>query len=190
MNVRSISGPTRILHLLLLVAVLHQLIGSTLMTEPKPGLPEDPLLQFHEWGGLTSLGVMTAFWLWTIVRRGETSIAALLPWFSARRVAAVWADLKSHGRALARFRLPEDRTGALASAVHGLGLYLGDPDGAAIFSTIEALTAHAVSAMAPHCEAIIAGASHPAHIRALRRAGDGDRGAAGSASARRYGRRC
>lgn len=124
MNVRSISGPTRILHLLLLVAVLHQLIGSTLMTEPKPGLPEDPLLQFHEWGGLTSLGVMTAFWLWTIVRRGETSIAALLPWFSARRVAAVWADLKSHGRALARFRLPHDRTGALASAVHGLGLLI------------------------------------------------------------------
>ncbi len=62
------------------------------------------------------------------------------------------------------WRLPEPmelNVGTLADV-------LADPaDGAAI----EALTAHAVSAMAPHCEAIIAGASHPAHIRALRRAG-------------------
>ena len=62
------------------------------------------------------------------------------------------------------WRLPEPmelNVGTLADV-------LADPaDGAAI----EALTAHAVSAMAPHCEAIIAGASHPGHIRALRRAG-------------------
>lgn len=124
MNARSISLLTRILHLLLLLAVLHQLIGSTFMEEPKPGLSEDPLFQFHEWGGLTSLGLVSVFWLWAIVRRGETSFGALLPWFSAHRLAEVWTDLKSHGQALMRFRLPDDRTGALASAVHGLGLLI------------------------------------------------------------------
>ena len=45
---------------------------------------------------------------------------------------------------------------------------LADPgDGPAI----EALAAYAVHAMAPQCEAIVAGASHPEHLRALRRLG-------------------
>ena len=122
MSARPLSILTRILHLMLLLAVLHQLISSTFMEGPKPGLPEDPLYELHQWGGLTSLGLVSLFWLWTLVRRGETSLGALVPWFSSARLAAVRTDLKLHGRALIRFRLPDDRLGALASAVHGLGL--------------------------------------------------------------------
>ena len=120
MSARPLSILTRILHLMLLLAVLHQLLGSTFMEGPKPGLPEDPLYEFHQWGGLTSLGLVSLFWLWTLVRRGE-SLGALVP-FSAVRLATLWTDLKRHGRALIRFRLPDDRLGARASAVHGLGL--------------------------------------------------------------------
>ncbi len=77
MSARSLSILTRVLHLMLLLAVLHQLVGSTFMEGSKPGLPDDPLYEFHQWGGLTSLGLVSLFWLWTLVRRGETALGTL-----------------------------------------------------------------------------------------------------------------
>lgn len=122
MIVRFKSVLTRVLHLMLLIAVTHQLVGSTIMDGPKPGQPGSLVFALHEWGGLTSLGLVLLFWSWTLFRRREAALPALLPWFSSIRRALVWADFKVHMRALARLRLPEEGDGALASAVHGLGL--------------------------------------------------------------------
>ena len=57
-----------------------------------------------------------------MIRQREAALPALLPWFSSVRRALVWPDVKLHARSLARFRLPEAGDGALASAIHGLGL--------------------------------------------------------------------
>ena len=116
------SALTRTLHLLLLIAVIHQLVGSLVMEAPRAGQPGSLLFDLHEWGGLTSLGLVLLFWIWTLIRRTETTLPALLPWFSSTRRALVWTDLMLHVRALARFRLPDEGNGALASAIHGLGL--------------------------------------------------------------------
>ena len=59
-NVKSVL--TRILHLLLLMAVMHQLVGSSIMEAPRPGQPGGLLFELHEWGGLTSLGLILLFW--------------------------------------------------------------------------------------------------------------------------------
>lgn len=113
---------TRILHLLILVIVLHQLIGSQFMDQPDPG--EDPTWNFslHEYSGLTGLAVVGAFWAWVMVRRGETRFSRLVPWFSVGRLRDVGRDLATQARRLASLRGPDDSDGALASAVHGLGL--------------------------------------------------------------------
>ena len=122
MNTTLRSVTTRILHLSLLLAVLHQLLGSLVMEGPTPGAPVDAFFSLHEFGGLTSFGFVSLFWVWTLVRRNETSLGALIPWFSPVRLTSVWGDLKLHVRALLDLRLPDDDRGALASAVHGLGL--------------------------------------------------------------------
>lgn len=122
MIVNAKSVLTRTLHLALLIAVMHQLVGSSIMEAPRLGQPGGLIFDLHEWGGLTSLGLVLLFWFWTLIRRGEATLPALLPWFSSIRRALVWADFKLHVRSLARLRLPEEGDGALASAVHGLGL--------------------------------------------------------------------
>ena len=61
MNTRFKSVLTRILHVMLLIAVTHQLVGSTIMEGPKPGQPGSLLFDLHEWGGLTSLGLVLLF---------------------------------------------------------------------------------------------------------------------------------
>ena len=122
MIVNGKSALTRTLHLSLLIAVIHQLVGSLIMEVPRPGQSGGLLFDLHEWGGLTSLGLVLLFWVWTWVRRREAPLPALLPWFSSIRRALVWADFKLHVRSLAKLRLPEEGDGALAPAVHGLGL--------------------------------------------------------------------
>lgn len=116
------SGSTRVLHLLLLVAVLHQLIGSQFTRMPFPGDPPGWALSLHEYVGLANLAVVAAFWIWSVIRHGETRLGRLLPWFSMSRLGAVLADLGAQLRRLARGRAPDDEDGALASAIHGLGL--------------------------------------------------------------------
>jgi cytochrome b561 len=118
---------TRLLHGLLALAVIHQLAVSLVMEPPKrghdaPGLP-GALFDLHEGVGLFTLGVVVAFWLWTLVRRRETPVSALLPWFFRGRRRDLAQDLAQYAAALRRRRMPEYRPRSpLPAAVHGLGL--------------------------------------------------------------------
>ena len=116
------SALTRMIHLLLLIVVLHQLIGSEFMQFPFPGDPPSWTFSLHEYAGLVNLAIVAAFWGWTMMRRGETRLGRLLPWFSIARLRDVTADLAAQLRRLVRGRAPDDEDGALASAIHGLGL--------------------------------------------------------------------
>ncbi len=117
------SWLTRALHALLALAVTHQLLVSLVMEEPEEGEAEGLLFELHETVGLVTLGILLAFWLWTLVRRDETPPGALFPWLSSARLRELAADTGRHLAALARLRLPEYRPAApLAAAVHGLGL--------------------------------------------------------------------
>lgn len=116
------SAVTRLIHLLLLVLVLHQLIGSEFMRFPLPGDPPGWAFSLHEYLGLVSLSVVTAFWGWAVLRHGETRLSRLVPWFSGARFRDVVDDLEAQIRRLIHGRVPSDEGGALASAIHGLGL--------------------------------------------------------------------
>jgi cytochrome b561 len=118
------SLTTRVLHVLVAGAVIHQLVVSWFMEVPKPnGLGGNFAFQLHETIGLGSLGVLTVFWLWTLVRRGEYNIGDLVPWFSMRRRQVLFADLGNHLRLAIKARLPDpSNQGGLPSAIHGLGL--------------------------------------------------------------------
>ena len=114
---------TRLLHAALLLAALWQLIGSNFIEPARVGQPANLMFELHEIVGLTTLGLVVAFWLWSMVRRCETPFAALFPWLSASRLKAVGADLSRHWGEVKRFRLPGGEAETpLASAVHGLGL--------------------------------------------------------------------
>ncbi len=115
--------PTRLLHLAIAVAIVHQLIVSLFMEGPRPGRAGDLAFNMHVAVGFGSLGFLAAFWLWSLVRREEKSVGALVPWFSADRRRRVLDDLRRHLTALRAWRIPEpDGDMALASAIHGLGL--------------------------------------------------------------------
>jgi cytochrome b561 len=116
------SHATRALHLLLLVTVVHQLISSKVIHRPLPGDAPSLLYRLHEYIGIASLGVVLAFWLWTLLRHGETKLGALVPWLSRRRIVAIIDDIVAQGRAMRQGDFSGESSGALASAVHGLGL--------------------------------------------------------------------
>ena len=118
----SRSTITRLFHLTSLLIVLHQLIGSNLMEGPSRGRPGDWLYGLHEWAGLFGLVLLTLFWLWVLIRRNETSVGAMLPWFASARRAALVSDVRLHLAALRDRRWPRSTTDALASSTHGLGL--------------------------------------------------------------------
>jgi cytochrome b561 len=118
------SQMTRILHLLLLFAVVHQLISSKLISRPLPGDAPSTLFLLHEYIGMASLAVVCAFWLWTLVRHGETRLTKLFPWLSPRRIAAIVGDVVDQIHAMRRGNFSGESSGALASAVHGLGLLI------------------------------------------------------------------
>lgn len=116
------SVTTRLLHALILVCVLHQLIGSNFLSRPLPGEAPEFSLLLHEYVGLGSMAVVVIFWIWTLVRTNETSIGRLLPWFSVHGIKSVLEDAGGQLGRLIRGKFPDDTDGALASAVHGLGL--------------------------------------------------------------------
>ena len=116
------SHATRILHLLLLLSVINQLVSSQFMSRPFPGEAPSTLYALHEYIGMASFGLVLVFWLWTLVRRGETKIGRLFPWFSPRAVALVLRDAWAQLSSLLRGDVSAHAEGAFASAVHGLGL--------------------------------------------------------------------
>lgn len=122
---RSADGParwptatTQALHGLLALAVVHQLVTGLLL-----GPPRSPADRLHDIGGLVSLGLLSAFWLWSLLRRDGAAILDYLPWLSPRRVRAVLGDAGAYARHLLSLRLPPHaRHLALPAAVHGIGL--------------------------------------------------------------------
>ena len=115
---------TKLLHLLIAAALVHQLLISLIMVVPARNRPGNSYFELHEWVGVVSLGLLVTFWTWTLVRRGETRFGMLFPWFSGARRSAFWADLKAHLASLRRGQVPLTEESPLASAVHGLGLLI------------------------------------------------------------------
>jgi cytochrome b561 len=115
----SRSLATRLLHMLLALAIIHQLVISLIMHGPRKG---GLGWQLHETVGVASLAIIGVFWLWTLLRRRETRVAQLFPWLSRAGWAALWQDGLVHIAALRRLRLPHGDDSPIASAVHGLGL--------------------------------------------------------------------
>ena len=120
----SRSTMTRVLHLLLLVAVIHQLVSSLLLEWPRDGAAPGLLWRTHQYLGVAALSVVFALWLWTLVRHRETPLGALVPWFSGLRLRALGTDIAKYGRNIVRGKLVDDRDSAFAEMVHGLGLLL------------------------------------------------------------------
>jgi hypothetical protein len=92
------------------------------MRRPLPGDPPGTLYALHEYMGLFSFGLVLVFWLWTLVRHGETRFSRLFPWFSPSLIRAVIADALAQLLGLLRADPSVATDGAFASAVHGLGL--------------------------------------------------------------------
>ena len=113
---------TKLLHGLLLVAVAHQLLLVSWVERPRGASAGNVFYTWHETVGVITLGMVTGFWLWALVRRSETSASALFPWLSARRRRALWRDVRTHLDELRRFRLKHAEESALPSVTHGLGL--------------------------------------------------------------------
>lgn len=119
------SLATRLLHWMVAAAVLTQLIGVGFVERPRGGAPGNWFFDLHQSVGLGAFALLAGFWLWTIVRRGEHRIGALLPWFSAARRRRVTDDLRAHAAALRARRLPPPgHETPLASAIHGAGLLI------------------------------------------------------------------
>lgn len=136
---RSLAA--RLLHLLLAAAIVHQLVVSLFMQKPEPpGRPGNLGFELHESVGLASVGILVIFWLWTLLRRRQHGVPALVPWFSATRRRAVAADLAWHWAALKKGALPPPpEETPLASAVHGLGLLVATAmaaSGAIVYATM------------------------------------------------------
>ena len=116
---------TRLLHAGLAVAVVTQLATSLAMQGPDDVQAGDILFQVHRYSGLAATVLAFGLWLTILLRSRGTELGALIPWFSGRRLAELWRDIKTHAGAMTRLRLPEhDPEAALPSAIHGLGLVL------------------------------------------------------------------
>ena len=121
-NVTARSPLTKLLHFAVAACVVHQLVISQIMQPPTATAAGDLAWQAHRAVGLASLGLLLAFWVWVLFRRGEASVDRLLPWFSAKLRGALLRDIGDHLRVLRLRRLPPPGDRPLAAAVHGLGL--------------------------------------------------------------------
>ena len=113
---------TKLLHTAVLLAVAHQLFLVGLVERPRGATAGNVFFTWHQTVGLVTLGIVTTFWLWALLRRTETAAGALFPWLSVHRREALWQDLCAHLDELRRFRLKHAHESPLASATHGLGL--------------------------------------------------------------------
>ncbi len=113
---------TRIVHAGLAAAIVAQLVSSQVMNPDGAG---NSYFALHRYSGLAAFGLIVAFWGLAAWRRRGTPVSLLVPWFSGRRLRALWADIQLHMRSLLRLSLPPHAAeSAMASAIHGLGLLL------------------------------------------------------------------
>ena len=118
----STSVVTKVLHFGIAAGVIAQLIIGDKMQKPRPGRPEDPLFEWHEFIGLATLALLMIYWVWAWRRSGEKAFGAFFPWFSSARLGELWSDTKSHLAAMKRGALPPPEDLPLPSALHGLGI--------------------------------------------------------------------
>lgn len=117
---------TRILHLCLAAGVTAQMLTSLVMVYPKPGRLPNQWYEVHEVLGAGLLGVLVLHWLWSVGRSLAAGSAFMLfPWFSARRLRDLGADVRDTVAHMKTGHLPDDdQPRPLPSAVQGLGLLL------------------------------------------------------------------
>lgn len=114
--------PTQLLHNLVALMITAQLTIGALMHPPHHGEPRSALFEAHEVLGLVSLATVALFVAWIALRRVDTPVGQLFPWFgeARKRMLSQFALLL---RGLWRRRLPDAAaTEDFASAIHGLGL--------------------------------------------------------------------
>jgi len=117
---------TRLLHLGLAVGVTLQLLLSTFMERPRPGISRPSLdaagFELHETVGLLLLPLIMAWFVWLFTRQREDGPRVLFPWFWSERRHELFGSGRHALAAARQRRMPsEEDTHLLASAVHGLG---------------------------------------------------------------------
>lgn len=118
------SVGTRVFHGGLAATIVTQLATSQFMPGPDEATGAW-IFNLHQYSGLVAAALAFGFWITLMLRRKGTSFAALFPWFSGHRLAALASDIKVHLSSLMKLHLPaHDPDAALPSAVHGLGLLL------------------------------------------------------------------
>jgi hypothetical protein len=125
MSSRPRSHLTRLLHILSLAIVIDQLVSSLFMERPLPGDdPEWPYL-LHVWSGTAGLQILLCFWIWVFLRDArETRFTEFFPWFSPRRLRAIFLEIDTTLGMLLKSRIPSFDLPAIAASVHGAGLML------------------------------------------------------------------
>jgi cytochrome b561 len=118
------SLKTQIIHLLLAVAIIHQLVVSFFMHVPKPAVRQENLaFELHEYLGLAGLALVFIFWTWILIRKNETSFSSFLPWFSKEKRQAVMHDLAEHVALAKKGKIPDPSGDTpFPNAIQGLGL--------------------------------------------------------------------
>lgn len=140
---------TRRLHGLIAFLIPTQLLVGVLMNPPHPGAPVDPLFLLHKVLGLLTAAVLLAFLAWACLRRTDTPLNQLFPWFGTARKQA-WAECKGLLHNLKHGHLPEPQaTVRFVSAVHGAGLLLALGMGATGTVLWLLAVAHASSGFVP-----------------------------------------
>jgi len=115
---------TAILHVLLALAVVHQLVTS-LFFDPRQYSFGITLRWTHDRVGLVALVLLVLFWVWVMIRREQPGLAGLFPWLSPGRIKRVVADARDLVHSLLRLKaIPEGRHHDLAAAVQGAGLII------------------------------------------------------------------
>jgi hypothetical protein len=116
---------TYLFHAGLSLAIVTQLLTRLGMHRPDEVQAGDILFQVHRYSGLAATVLAFGFCVRILVRPCGTDLGALIPWVSARRLAALGRDIKMHAEATSKLQLlAHDPEAALHSAIDGLGLVL------------------------------------------------------------------
>jgi cytochrome b561 len=119
------SLTSRLLHLLLATGVTLQLLLSTFMERPEPGVVHAPLeawgFEFHEIIGITLLPTILGWFLWLILRRREPVPRDLFAWLTSERRKVAQAVRVALSEARQGHLAPDTEIRPLIHTVHGLG---------------------------------------------------------------------